>query len=170
VTGGVFEFYRPAANPDPAGVILQQTGAPLVAGDILTAQFDLGNSSNVRKRVTVLLHDISFQDLHACTFWLEPGQPLSTYRMRSYATEAWGSATISIYAATAGDQAWMRLDNVSLRKTPSAAIAGTDCLEPGSMDVVGGDAPNIGTGATTASNLIARPATPRAAPAPGGPR
>jgi hypothetical protein len=135
VSGGVFEFYRPQASPDPAGVILQPTGVPLAAGDVLTAQFDLGNSSNVRKRVTVLLHDNSFLDLHACTFWLAPGQPLSSYQMRSYATQAWTNATISIYAASAGDPAWMRLDNVSLRKTSSVTTVGADCLEPGSTDI-----------------------------------
>ena len=50
--------------------------------------------------------------------------------MRSYATQNWTDATISIYAATAGNDQWMRLDNVSLRKTPGAHIAGTDCIEP----------------------------------------
>ena len=131
VAGGVFEFYRPTANPTPAGVILQLTGTALAAGEKLTAQFDLGNSSGVRKRVTVLLHDADFLDLSACTFWLAPGQPLSTYVMRSFTTKAWANATISIYAATVGNEQWTRLDNVSFRKTPSAPIAGTDCYEPG---------------------------------------
>ena len=130
VANGVFEFFRPTPNQDPAGVILQHTFAPVAAGETLTAQFQLGNSSGVRKRVTVLLHDFTFGDLSACTFWLAPGQPLSDYTMRSYATQNWTDATISIYAATAGNEQWMRLDNVSLRKTPSAHIAGTDCLEP----------------------------------------
>lgn len=130
VSNGVFEFFRPSPNQDPAGVILQHTFAPVAAGETLTAQFQLGNSSGVRKRVTVLLHDFTFGDLSACTFWLAPGQPLSDYTMRSYATQNWTDATISIYAATAGNDQWMRLDNVSLKKTPSAHIAGTDCVEP----------------------------------------
>ena len=131
VTGGVFEFYRPAAAPDPAGVILQPTGTTLAAGEILTAHFDLGNSSPVRKRVTVLLHALDFSDLSACTFWIAPGQSLSTYAMRSFATKSWANATISIYVATVGDETWIQLDNVSLRKTPGAATIGTDCVEPG---------------------------------------
>jgi hypothetical protein len=131
VTSGVFEFYRPAPAADPAGVILQPTGAAFVASQIVTARFDLGNSSAVRKRVTVLLHDANFSDLTACTFWLAPGQPLSTYTIRSYATQAWANATLSVYAATAGPETWIRLDNASLRATPNAVIGGTDCVEPG---------------------------------------
>ncbi len=60
----------------------------MAAGEILTAHLDLGNSSGVRKRVTVLLHDLDFGDLSACTFWLAPGQPLSSYAMRTFATQA----------------------------------------------------------------------------------
>jgi len=146
VTSGVFEFYRPAPAADPAGVILQPTGAAFLAGEIVTARFDLGNGSGVRKRVTVLLHDANFSDLTACTFWLAPGQPLSTYTMRSYATQAWANATLSVYAATAGPETWIRLDNASLRRTPSAVIGGTDCVEPGGST----DAP-AGAGAETTS-------------------
>ena len=131
VNAGVFEFYRPSATPDPAGVILQPTGQTVTAGEVLTARFDLGNSSSVRRRVTVLLHDVDFTDLSACTFWLEPGQPLSSYMMRSFTTRAWTNATISIYAASVGDQPWTRLDNVSLKRTPGAVTIGTDCGEPG---------------------------------------
>ncbi len=74
------------------------------------------------------MHDQDFSDLAACTFWLAPGQALSTYTMRAFATEAWANATISIYSATANDNQWTRLDNVSLRKTPSQATSGTDCF------------------------------------------
>jgi len=131
VSSGVFEFYRPATPVDPAGVILQPTGTARGAGEILTAQFDLGNSSPVRKRVTVLLHDLNFSDLSACTFWLAPNQPLATYTMRSFTTKAWTNATISLYAATLGTETWTRLDNVSFRHTPGAATTGTVCVAPG---------------------------------------
>jgi hypothetical protein len=147
VTSGVFQFYRPSPPVDPAGVILQPTGAAVLAAEIVTARFDLGNSSGVRKRVTVLMHDFDFSDLTACTFWLPPGQPLSTYTMRSYATEAWANATLSVYVATAGPETWIRLDNASLRKTPSAVIGGTDCLEPGGST----DAPADAGAATTSA-------------------
>jgi len=133
ITNGMFEFYRPTATPDPAGVILQSTGVAAAANDIFTAQFDLGNSSGVRKRVTVLLHDLDFTDLAACTFWLAPGQVPAQYTMRSYATRTWTNATISVYAATVGENFYTRLDNVSLKKTPSTVIAGADCLEPGAV-------------------------------------
>ena len=129
VAGGVFEFVRPTSTP-PAGVILQPTGQSAGVNEILTATFELGNSSAVRKRVTVLLHDNDFTDLSACTFWLAPGQPLSPYSMSMYATEAWSNATISVYGATVGPDQWSRLDNVTLRKTPSVDVSGTDCVEP----------------------------------------
>ena len=131
VAGGVFEFVRPDATP-PAGVVLQPTGQTVGLQEILTATFDLGNSSTVRKRVTVLLHDNNFNDLSACTFWLAPGQLLSPYSMRVFATQAWSNATISVYAATVGPDQWTRLDNVTWRRTPAAAISGTDCVEPAS--------------------------------------
>jgi hypothetical protein len=131
VNNATFEFYRPPPASNPAGVILQFTNAALPTREIVTAQFDLGNSSAVRKRVTVLLHDLDFSDLTACTFWLAPGQALSTYVMRGFATEAWTRPTISVYAATVGTEQWTRLDNVSLRRTPGQSVVGTECIEPG---------------------------------------
>ena len=131
LTGGVFEFYRPAGTP--SGVVFQNTGQPVSASEILTATFQLGNSSSVRKRVTVLLHASDFSDLSACTFWLAPGQPLSNYAYRTYATQAWSSAMLSVYPATVGTEQWIRLDNATLQRTPSADIVGTECLEPGAL-------------------------------------
>jgi uncharacterized delta-60 repeat protein len=133
VIGGVYEFTKLAGTP--AGVLLQATGQAVGAGEVLTATFQLGNSSAERKRVTVLLHDNNFSDLSACTFWLAPGQPLSAYTYRTFATQPWANATISVYPATVGEVPSTRLDNVTLRRTPSAAIVGTECLEPASTVV-----------------------------------
>jgi hypothetical protein len=129
VSGGVFEFVRPAGTP--AGVILQKTGQPVTAGTIFTSTFALGNSSPVRKRVTVILHEELFGDLHACTFWLPPGQTLQNYTVRSYTTQAWPNPTLSFYPSTVGLDQWIRLDNVSMRSTPAASLVGTGCYEPG---------------------------------------
>ena len=126
VTSGVFEFIKLAGTP--AGEILQQTGQALPAGEIITATLQLGNSSGVRKRVTVILHDSNFSDLSACTFWLPAGQALSTFTYRTYTTQAWSNATLSIYPATAGSDQWIRLDNAVLVRSPSTAISGTECL------------------------------------------
>jgi hypothetical protein len=150
VDAGVFEFTRETGTP-PAGVILQPTGQGLASGEILTATFELGNSSAVRKRVTVLLHDNDFSDLSACTFWLAPGQVLSPYAMRGFATKTWTNATVSFYAATVGTETWSRLDNVSLRKTASAAIVGTECGEPGSGLTATGNALTSAAAPGTAS-------------------
>ncbi len=133
VTNGVFQFIRNAGLP--AGVVLQATGAAVALNEFLTATFDLGNSSPIRKRVTVLIHANDFSDLAACTFWLPPGLPLSTYQMKMRATKAWAAgagtgAALSIYGATVGTDQWIRLDNASLTRTPGSAIQGTECLEP----------------------------------------
>jgi uncharacterized delta-60 repeat protein len=146
VVGGVFEFIRPAPLPTPAGVIYQNTGQAMTANDILTATFQLGNSSAVRKRVTVLLQESDFSDLTACTFWLAPFQPLGDYAMRAFATKAWTNATLAIYAASVGSQTWTRIDNVTFRRTPGTAIVGTECVEPASSPfagpgILGADAP-----------------------------
>jgi hypothetical protein len=129
IVGGVFEFIKPNGTP-PAGVVLQITGQALPRNEILTATFELGNSSAVRKRVTVILHDNNFSDLTACTFWLAPNQPLSPYTYRAFTTKAWTNATLSVYPATTGAQEWIRLDNATLRRTPGALIVGTECIGP----------------------------------------
>ena len=129
VSGGVFEFYRPPGTP--SGVVFQSSLQSMLANDILTATFELGNSSAVRKRVTVLIHDASFSDLSACTFWLPPGQPLSPYAMRTYATANWSNATLSLYPSTVDSIQWTRLDNATLQRTPGQTIPGTLCIEPG---------------------------------------
>jgi hypothetical protein len=144
-------------------VVLQATGQTPSADHIITATFELGNSSSVRKRVTAILHDVDFSDLSACTFWLPPGQPLSSYVMRSYATKAWGNATFSMYAATIGTDQWIRLDNVTMRRTPGSAALGTECIEPG-----GGSADSISTTGFTSFGKPTPPAAPSDPTASGG--
>jgi Zn-dependent metalloprotease len=136
VSNGVFEYIRQSPQPAlPAGVVFQATGAAVAANEFLTATFELGNSSAARKRVTVLILSGDFSDLAACTFWLPAGMPLSPYQMKARATKAWAAgastgAALYFYAATIGSDRWIRLDNAVLKRTPGAAIAGTECLEP----------------------------------------
>ncbi len=169
IAGGVFEFYRPAGTP--AGVVLQNTGQPAAANEILTATFELGNSSAVKKRVTILLHDNDFTDLMACTFWLPPGVPLSPYAVRGFATKAWTAATVSVYPATVGAEQWIRLDNVALRRTPSAAVIGVECLEPGAAVLLPPPSATSSSGANGAPVVAAAAAVPAAVrPLAGRPR
>ncbi len=135
IAAGVFEFYRPAGTP--AGVVLQQTGAGVAANGILTATFQLGNSSPGRARVTVLLHNADFSDLTACTFWIPGGQSLASYTVRGFATQTWTNATLSVYPSTIGTLEWLRLDNVMLQLTPGQAVLGTECAEPPAAPGVG---------------------------------
>jgi hypothetical protein len=138
ITNSVFEFVRPPGAP--AGVVLQTTGQALAQHDILTALFYLGNSSSVRKRVTVLLHDQDFSDLSACTFWLAPSQPLSPYLMRTFATQPWANATFSLYPGTVGLDEWIRFTDATLQVTPGTAPLGTECIEPGGSPVTANSA------------------------------
>jgi glucose/arabinose dehydrogenase len=150
ISSGVFEFRR--LSGEPPGVVLQQSNQGVGANEILTATFMLGNSSGVRQRVTVLLHDVDFSDLTACTFWLPPGVPLQFHTIVTYATEAWSDLTLSVYPAGTSTAPWLRLDDVTLRRTPAISTPGTTCVEPGS-------------GASGAAG-IARARPPRLAPRP----
>jgi hypothetical protein len=163
-TGGVLEFLRPN-NVTPAGVVMQATGQAVVANQLVTATFQLGNSSSVRKRVTVLLHDLDLAtnpDLTACTFWLPPGLALSNYTMRGYATQSWTNATISFYPATVGLEQWIRLDNVTFGKTaPTPGVVGTECIEPATITFSEAFPGGGSTGSGTRG-----PQVPRTGPAP----
>ena len=141
VSGGVFEFIKLAGSP--AGVLLQATGQTVPAGRLLTATFDLGNSSTVRKRVTVIMHDNDFSDLSACTFWIPAGQTLQPYVYRAFTNKAWTNATFSVYPATTGVEQWIRFDNATMRQVPGEPIAGAECLEPSAVGA-GGRTASVG--------------------------
>jgi hypothetical protein len=128
VASQVLNFGKLAGTP--AGVVLQATGQPVNTGEIMTATFQLGNTSNVRKRATVIIHDNAFGDLSACTFWMAPNQPLSNYSYRTYATAPWTNLTMSVYPATVGTDQAIQLDNVVLQRTPGSAGNGVACIEP----------------------------------------
>ncbi len=132
VEQGIYQFYRvPTAGGTNQAVVFQPTGAAVGAFEQLVAEFQLGNSSTARKRMTVLVHDSDFSDRSACTFWLEPGSPLGTYGMLAYTNHAWTNATISFYAATPNsDGGYYRIDNVSLQRAPLEPTTSTACIDP----------------------------------------
>ena len=130
VEGGIFEFIRPLPLPNPAGVIFQNTGVAMPLGTFYSATFQFGNSSTVRKRITVLIQESDFSDLMACTFWLAPLQPVRDYVMGGYTTKAWTNATLAIYNASVGSQTWTQVDNVTFRTSPGTGVFGTQCIEP----------------------------------------
>lgn len=128
VENGVFEFYR---NPGGrSAVIIQNTGAALPADTLMQLQIDLGNSGSTRKRALVILHDADWSDLSACNFWLEPGQPLTTYTMSAATGEAWTAAHLSVYAWPADGTGWLRLDNAHLSVSPDEFNGVTTCIDP----------------------------------------
>ena len=130
VVDNELQFIRPTSIA-PSGVVFQSSGVPLAANTIIGAGIRLGNSSSVRKRVTVILHDIDFSDLTACTFWLAPYQPANVgYIMYAHTTKAWSNATLSIYPATVGIEEWIRADDATFVTTPSVPTTGTNCVFP----------------------------------------
>jgi hypothetical protein len=157
ITGGVFQFARPAGTP--AGVVLQTTGVAVPNDTRLTATFSLGNSSGVRRRVTVIVHDNDFSDLGSCTFWLEPGQPLAVHRVKLFTTKAWTNATFAVYPSNVDTAQWILLDDVSLQITPSATLTGTECIEP---------PPGVAPGGFRSASTTAERSASTAAQAPQG--
>ncbi len=158
VTGGVLQFYRAVPPPGAANqaVVFQSTTLALGFGEPMVAEFELGNSSSVRKRISIVIHNGDFSDLSLCTFWLPPGAPLRTYRMRAHTTQSWPGATIAFYAASTGsDGGFYLVDNVSLRAAPANARTRTDCVDPDAPAPPGGPAgPNlVANGAFTAATL-----------------
>ena len=104
VVNGVLEYYRvpPPQGTSNQAVAFQETTVAVSPSTPLLAQFDLGNSSSVRKRISVLVLDSNFSDLAVCTFFLAPNAPMRTYQMKTHSTQAWANAAIYFYAATPG--------------------------------------------------------------------
>jgi subtilisin len=131
IENGVLEFYRvPLPGRAAQALVLQSTGAAMTTGQGLRAEFKLGNSSPVRLRVTILLHEASFSDLQVCTFWLPPGAPLQTYTMLTFASTNWQNTTMSIYASTVSNQGYIRVDDVALYHDPQVNTDQTRCIDP----------------------------------------
>ncbi|MDZ4767312.1 MAG: S8 family serine peptidase [Chloroflexota bacterium] len=128
-TAGVFYYRRPAALA--SAVVLQNTALPVGTGGRLEATFQLGNNTGSTQRVTILLHASDFSDLTVCTFYVPNGAPLQTYTIRSYATQAWGTASISFYLSSTATGGYVSLDNASLRIRPGIALTGTECYPAG---------------------------------------
>jgi hypothetical protein len=116
----------------PAGSLLQNTGASAPAGMPMEITLDLGNSSAIRQRATVLMHATNFSDLQVCVFWLEPGTPLQTHVIRTYSTAPWSGVSISVYPSPPTTLGWIRMDNVSVMTKPSMSVLGVECYMPGS--------------------------------------
>jgi hypothetical protein len=128
IENGVFEFYRQPGTQQ--ALVMQNTGLPTGGLYPLNASFSLGNTSDQRKRVSVLLHDLDFSDVQMCTFWLPPHTPLTSYHMSTFPTDDWSSATFSVYASTAGE-GWLQLDNVAMYEFTTDDIGtSTICYDP----------------------------------------
>jgi hypothetical protein len=144
VQNGVFEFFRPLGSQQ--GVVLQNTEQAITAGTPLIARFDLGNSSNVRKRITVLVHDTNFTDSFFCTFWLDPQAPARRFGVQGKPNINWDSAYLSFYASSADGAGHYRVDNVEMFRVPGLVLNETTCINP--------NAPTTPPSGTAGANLL----------------
>jgi hypothetical protein len=129
ITNGTFEFYRQSGSQQ--AVVLQNTGVSLTGGTALEASFLLGNTSSVRKRVSVLLHDADFSDSQICSFWIPPVSSLRRYSISTFTSDAWTSTMFSVYASTADSTGWLQLDNVNMHTSSSLQLDRTLCFDAG---------------------------------------
>lgn len=129
---GVFHYQKTSNVHGAGGVLIQsintaQQTAPLG----YEASFDMGNTSSLRKRALILIHDPSFSEITVCSFYLPPNQPLRSYRMVVRSTQAWSGLAISFYPASSRDAGHLLLDNVTLRRSTAPARAPrTLCHDP----------------------------------------
>jgi hypothetical protein len=118
----------------PPGVVMQTKAVSMYDDSPFELQLQLGNSSpSLRQRATVLIHASNFTDIQACTFWIEPNTPLSTYIMRTHTTQSWSDVTVSIYPTTVTTTGYILVDNAVLHHRPGMGLQGTGCFEPGSI-------------------------------------
>jgi hypothetical protein len=113
ITNGRFEFYRQPGTQQ--AVVLQDTHTPLTAGTNLFTEVSFANTSTVRKRVSVLLHDTDFSDSQICSFWIPPLSPMRRYVVQTFIAEDWASTVLSVYASSADGIGWLQMDNVAVR-------------------------------------------------------
>mgnify|MGYP005841405571 CR=1 FL=1 len=141
IDSGRFEFYRLPGLV--SAEVFQMTGAGVPAGSPLDLTLDLGNSSSVRKRALLVLHDADWSDLAVCAFWLAPNTPPLTVQMRAFTTEAWTDVSVSAYAAQPDGLGWLQVDNVALYHRPAMAVNGTNCASAASSGVRAPFAPTL---------------------------
>jgi hypothetical protein len=129
ISNGVFEFVKPNNNT-PSGVVLQPTwsgdgGRRDVDGDASSlgtaAGAQAGHGDSGRP---------DFSDISACTFWLQPGQPLSTYVYRTFVHRP-VAERVAVGLPRHGGPAGM---DASRQRHAAAnagsGIVGTECIEP----------------------------------------
>lgn len=131
LTGGIMDWYSPQP-PSPNTAVIQDTNTSVGLRVPLELTLQLGNNSSVRKRISVIINDGDWSDSQSCFFWLPNNWALQTYTMRTYTTEAWSEAHISVYDSSRGNP-WTRMDNVSLRTRPTMSVRGTECYRPGAI-------------------------------------
>lgn len=148
-TGGAGLFHLiPRSGITNSGGMLQYTRTPVRSADVMQLAFQAGNTGTVRKRLTVIVHDISFSEIRVCSFWLPASMPMSNFTMRFKTQTNWTDASVSFYASTATTNGNYRIDNVSLRTLRTTTNPGTVCGDP--------NLPGVTAGADSA-NLLSNP-------------
>lgn len=134
------KFHRTDMNA--SALVMQNTDNPdtafqIDANQLVQLQFRLGNSSMVRRRITVIVHDADFSDQQVCVFWLEPNTPLvdngpaREYYVSAHTNEVWTQPSVSFYdpnGAPFGES--FQLDDVSMTAGNAASSQRVHCNEP----------------------------------------
>jgi subtilisin-like proprotein convertase family protein len=136
VSSGVYQFQRTSASD--AFTVYQNTSAVFPANTPFEVRFQAGNTGAQRKRLTVVIWDSNFRRQRACSFWLAPNQPLTSYQILSDTTSdtinTWNNVTVHFYASSAppaGNTGFYRLDNVVLRRRDDLTnVRETLCIDP----------------------------------------
>ena len=152
---------------NPPGAVLNQTTQAMTNDQILTATFQLGNSSGVRQRVLVIVHDWTSAIWWRAMCGWRRGRALTNYTMTLYASKAWTNATVAVYPRTVGNVPWVRLDNVTLTRTPATAIVGTTCAEGGAA-LAAPAAVETSASSGGPAGLVAFASSPQPTATPGG--
>jgi len=153
IQSNVLEFYRTTTST--SGAISQTTGVALPALTPLEARLSIGNSSAVRKRLTVTLEDANDPTRQQnCVFWLPASAALNTFIVRTYTPQAWGNLRLTLSEGTATGTGWLRVDNVEVRQQPGGSVVSTTCTDPNIPTAASGtDAANLFSNGNFANGL-----------------
>lgn len=131
VNGGILNWH--GASGELPGTILQVVNYTAPVGSVVELQLDLGNTSNVQKRVRA--HVQAFTDgegvwdsgLLVCEFILPPNEDLSTYTLRRQIDTTWTQMRVWIEGYPGDGVPSLLTDNVQLRRVSNSTPNGTEC-------------------------------------------
>jgi photosystem II stability/assembly factor-like uncharacterized protein len=136
VTNGVYYFHRPAGTQ--WGAVYQDANYSVPNNAVLEYTLQLGNTSNVEKRVAISARDIAtWNGAITCFFVLPPNTPLRYYSVRGKTDHAWANIRTELSMDQIDGLAAVALDNITLHYRPPYTLpsAGSpECSPPPPID------------------------------------